>query len=68
MKSEIKKCSIKTHKKYIAIIHCQICKLYMCEKCSIFHSKLFEDHKIINLNVDGNKIFTGICKKKNHNN
>ena len=40
----------------------------MCEKCLIFHSKLFEDHKIINLNVDGNKIFTGICKKKNHNN
>ena len=68
MKSEIKKCSIKTHKKYIAIIHCQICKLYMCEKCSIFHSKLFEIHKIINLNVDENKIFTGICKEKNHNN
>ena len=40
----------------------------MCGKSLIFHSKLFEDHKIINLNVDGNKIFTGICKKKNHNN
>ena len=68
MKSEIKKCSIKTHKKYIAIIHCQIRKLSMCGKCLIFHSKLFEIHKIINLNVDENKIFTGICKEKNHNN
>ena len=67
MENEIKKCSQKNHNKYIAIIHCQTCKLYMCEKCSIFHSGLFEDHKIANINVDENKIFTGICKEKKHN-
>ena len=43
MENEIKKCSQKNHNKYIAIIHCQTCKLYMCEKCSIFHWGLFEE-------------------------
>ena len=67
MENEIKKCSLKSHNKFVAIIHCQTCKSYMCEKCSIFHSELFDEHKIINLNVDEDKIFTGICKENKHN-
>ena len=67
MENKIEKCSLKSHKNYNAIIHCQNCKVNLCEKCSIFHSELFEDHKIINLNIDKTKNFTGICKEKKHN-
>ena len=67
MENKIEKCSLKSHKNYNAIIHCQNCKVNLCENCSIFHSELFEDHKIINLNIDKTKIFTGICKEKKHN-
>ena len=66
MENQIQKCSFKTHNNYNAIINCQTCKLYMCEKCLFHHSELFEGHKIINLNIDKNKIFTGMCQEKNH--
>ena len=66
MENQIKKCSLKSHNKFNAIINCQTCKIYMCEKCLIFHSELFEDHKIINLDIDKNKIFTGICREEKH--
>ena len=67
MENRIEKCSLKSHKNFNAIIHCQNCRVYLCENCSIFHSELFEDHKIMNLNIDKTKIFTGICKEKKHN-
>ena len=67
MENNIEKCSLKSHKNYNAIIHCQNCKVFLCEKCSIFHSELFEDHKTINLDTDKIKTFSGICKEKKHN-
>ena len=54
MENQIKKCSLKSHNKFNAIINCKECKLYMCEKCLVHHSELFEDHKVINLNININ--------------
>ena len=33
----------------MAIIYCQDCKIYMCDKCKQLHSDLFDSHHIINL-------------------
>ena len=41
----IKKCSSKKHEDN-AISYCEICKVYMCEKCSNLHSQLFDQHQI----------------------
>jgi hypothetical protein len=38
----------------------------MCNKCSKFHSELFEGHITININKETNSIFTGICKEEKH--
>ncbi len=59
-------CSSKKHDKIEAIFFCQACKVYMCNKCSNYHSELFEEHKTNNLNKDSKQIFTGICNKKKH--
>ena len=66
MEEQPKNCSLKSHNKFKAIIYCHICKLSMCDKCSIYHSELFKDHKTINLdkNKDIKKIFTDYAKKK----
>ena len=63
-----KKCSLKDHEENYAIIYCQECKIYMCNKCNNHHSQLFKNHKQYNL--DNNniiKLFSDICKKSNHN-
>ena len=60
------KCSSKKHKEIDAIIFCQECKVYMCNKCQIFHSDLFEKHKVYNLDKDINEIYEEFCKEKNH--
>ena len=62
------KCSSKKHDKMDAIIFCQACKAYMCNKCSNLHSELFEEHKTINLSNDLYQIFTGICNESKHKN
>ena len=67
MEEQIKKCSLKSHNKYNAVFLCQTCKLYLCEKCLFYHSELFEEHKLIKIEIDINKAFTGICKEKKHN-
>ena len=38
----------------------------MCNKCENFHSELFQNHILINLDKDTNDIFTGFCKEKEH--
>ena len=40
-----KNCSFPEHQAIKAITYCFICKIYMCNKCEIFHSKMFETHK-----------------------
>jgi len=66
--NKIIKCSSKNHKDIDAINYCQNCKIYMCNKCTINHSGLFEDHTLFNLNKKDNdtNFFTGFCKEKNH--
>ena len=61
-----KKCSSKEHPDINAIFYCQICKIYMCNKCENIHKKLCYNHSPYNLKEDINEIFTGICKEKNH--
>ena len=65
---DIKYCSSKKHDKNEAIIYCQACKVYMCNKCSNHHSELFEEHIIKNLIKDSKEPFTGICNEENHKN
>ena len=60
------KCSSKDDKDIDAISHCGECKIYMCNKCEKFHSKLFPNHKIYNLDKQLDEIFTGFCKEPNH--
>ena len=49
MEDKNKTCSKKLHEKIEAIIYCQECKIYMCDKCKQLHSDLFDSHNIINL-------------------
>ena len=64
----MQKCSSKEHKDNEAILFCCDCKIYICNKCEIYHSKLFENHHQYKLegNKDINEIFTGYCKESNH--
>ena len=68
LKDDNIKCSLMDHKEINAIIYCQKCKVYMCNKCENYHSKLFNNHDQYNLDKDIKEIFTGYCKEKNHSN
>ena len=60
-------CSSKEHKEIKAKIYCDECKLYMCNKCESFHSKLLQSHKTYDLNNNNiSEIFTGFCKEEGH--
>ena len=61
-----KKCSSKEHQESKAISYCQICRIYMCNKCENIHKKLCPKHSPYNLHENINDIFTGICKEENH--
>ena len=60
-------CSSKAHEKKDAIIYCQKCGIYMCNKCENFHSNLFSEHNLYKIDKNNKEIFTGICKEENHN-
>ena len=66
MESKSITCSKKLHEKIDAIIYCQECNIYMCNKCKQSHSDLFESHHLHNLNKNINDIFTGLCKDAQH--
>ena len=62
-----KKCSSKEHEKINAIIYCQKCEIYMCNKCKEIHSKLCQNHQQYILSSNNSKEeFTGFCKEENH--
>jgi len=63
---ENKKFSSKEHLNNDAKSYCPICKVYMCNKCDIFHSNLCRNHGKYNLDQDIKVIFTGYCKNENH--
>ena len=62
------KCSAKKHTDNNAICYCYNCKKYLCNKCQNYHSELFEDHQLFNVDKNTNleNLFTGYCKEKNH--
>ena len=60
------KCSSSKHAEVDAISFCPDCKKYFCNKCQNFHSEIFENHKVINLNQK-DEIFVDKCKEENHN-
>ena len=62
------KCSSKEDKDIDAISYCGECKIYMCNKCEKFHSKLFYNHLTYNLDKQIDDIFTGFCKEPNRKN
>ena len=68
MENKAIKCTSKEDENIDAISYCGECKIYMCNKCEKFHSKLFFSHKIYNLDKQIEDIFTGFCKEPNHSN
>ena len=62
----MKKCSSLKHNENEAISFCQECRIYMCNKCENYHSKMFESHKSINIDKYTKDTFTGYCKVENH--
>ena len=66
----MEKCSSINHKEIEALLFCNDCKLYMCNKCEKHHSELFQEknHNLIKLEKgkDITEIFTGFCNEKNH--
>ena len=68
MENQSKKCSSKDHKESKAVIYCCNCKVYMCNKCENFHSNLFNNHKVFDIESYLKDAFTGLCNEQNHNN
>ena len=66
MEQQKKKCSLLDHKEANANSFCLECKIYLCNKCECYHSKLFPNHQTYNSEIDLNEIFTGFCKEKEH--
>ena len=67
MENKVKpKCTSIDHEALDAIIYCQQCRVYMCNKCEIFHSKLLKNHQTNKLDKNLKDIFTGFCKEENH--
>ena len=59
-------CSSIEHEKSNAISFCGKCRIYMCNKCEILHSKLLKNHQIFILENNFQEIFTGYCNEENH--
>ena len=60
------KCSLTEHSENDAIVYCQECKVYMCNKCEKLHSGFLKNHHLYNLDKNSNEIFTGMCTEANH--
>ena len=63
-----KKCVSKEHQEINAVSYCCNCSIFMCNKCENFHSNLFQNHKLFNVDYYLQDNFTGFCKENNHNN
>ena len=66
MNNNKKKCSLSDHSQNEAILFCQKCQIYMCNKCHKHHQEIFKDHLTYKLDKDINEIFTGFCKEPKH--
>ena len=68
MEIQKKCCSFQGHEKIISSIYCINCKVFMCTKCELFHSKLLPNHKIFktdNMNIED--IPQELCQQEKHN-
>ena len=68
MEVDKKKCSLQEHNNTNAIIYCESCKVYMCNKCENLHTKLFPYHKVFKSDKDINEIFIAHCQEEGHYN
>ena len=59
-------CSSDHEKKIPSKYYCSNCKIYMCEVCEKYHSKIFCNHNIYNSDENISEIFDGFCKENNH--
>ena len=66
MEIQQKKCSSNKHSNINAITFCYQCQKYLCNKCQNFHSDLYENHIISNIDKQSNEIFTDVCNQENH--
>ena len=68
MEKKSQNCYHQDHSNIEAVFYCMECKIYICNKCEIFHSKLFSNHHKYTLDKNKNisEIFTGFCKEENH--
>ena len=67
METQKNKCSFKDHSEITANSYCRECKIYMCKKCENYHSNLFLNHELFNLEKYNEEIFDEICSEKDHN-
>ena len=66
MEKDSKKCSSQKHKEVNAVSYCEICKVYMCNKCQNLHSELFEQHNVYKIDKDNQEIPYLYCEEKEH--
>ena len=66
MKEDKNKCSLKEHSNIEAVIYCQECRIFMCNKCEKTHPEICSNHHQFKLDKNIKEIFTGFCKEKNH--
>ena len=64
--NQAKKCSSNKHSNIDAISYCSECNKFLCNKCQNFHSELFDNHILSNLDKEINDAFIDICNKENH--
>ena len=60
------KCSAKTHKEVDAILFCEKCQIFMCNKCLNHHKELFENHQLFTLDKNNNELFINFCRIDGH--
>ena len=66
MEKEKNMCSLPEHSTIEAVIYCQECRIFMCNKCEKIHSEICKKHHQYKLDKNIKDIFTGFCKEKNH--
>ena len=67
MEIKKQKCTTKEHEEIDASSYCAICKIFICNKCEVLHSKLFSSHITTILAKNNQEIFTGFCMEEKHN-
>ena len=58
------KCSLKEHFENDAVLYCQECRVYICNKCEKTHSSFLKHHHSYSLDKNIEEIFTGLCLEK----